>query len=51
MSDQHPVQWLVESLTLEVYAPMHDWLEQVMENNDCITLTLLYHLYSTTLLL
>lgn len=44
MSDQHPVQWLVESLTPEVYAPMHDWLEQVMEN-------LLYHLYSTKLLL
>ena len=33
MSDQHPVQWLVESLTPEVYAPMHDWLEHVLESN------------------
>ena len=31
--DQHPVSWLLESLTPEVYAPMSQWLSDLMEGN------------------
>ena len=30
MKDEHPVQWLIDSLKPEIYSPMNDWFQEVL---------------------